>query len=278
MIVVTGARGQVGSQVYAQLEALGADTLPVARSEGRTPSGRPYYVGDLDAPDSLAGALDLAEAVFLYPNFDHRFAELLAGSGVRRVVLLSSSWVEVKPGSLIGAKHRAAEDLLRETGLPFTLLRPDTFMTNDHFWLSEIAHGTLGTAFPDALTAPIACADIAAVAVAALRDGTFENESLLLTGDEELSQRFRLEAVAARLGVPVTLDVLDEDEMLRRYARYMPEPVAEDMIDGMRKSLAAPLARAGGFARATGRPALRYRDWLISEESRFVPRGVTAGV
>lgn len=269
MIVVTGARGQVGSRVNTMLEQLGVDTLPVARTEGRTAGGRPFHVADLARPDTLAAALRAADQLFLYPDFGADLAELLAASRLRRVVLLSSSWVEVNPATAIADKHRRAEALLASTGVEFTILRPDTFMTNDHFWLPELRQGTVATAFPEALTAPIACADIAATAVAALHTGRFGGDRLLITGDEALTQRERIVRIAGVLGTPVEVDVIGEDAMRERFGRFMPQVSADEMIDGMTESLAAPLAPEGGFARVMGRPAVRYDDWLRGDESRF---------
>jgi len=271
MIVVTGARGQVGSRVNDLLEGLSLKTIPVSRVEGRTPGGQPYHVGDLSRPETLAEPLEAADQVFLYPDFDRDLVALLAASRVRRVVLLSSSWVEVNPGTAIAEKHRRAEEMLLDAGIESTVLRPDTFMTNDHFWFPEVASGTVATAFPEALTAPIACADIAATAVEALHHGSFANESLLITGDEALTQRERIQAIADRLGTPVAVDVIDEGLMRERFSRFMPAVSANEMIDGMLHARTEPLAAAGGFARAIGRPAVRYRDWLGGDESRYHP-------
>jgi uncharacterized protein YbjT (DUF2867 family) len=269
MILVTGARGQVGSRVNTMLENLSVDTIPVARQETTTTSGRPCYVGDLSRPETMREALDQSDQIFLYPDFGIEFVELMAEAKPGRVVLLSSSWVEVNPKTAIADKHARCEDMLRTAGLEYTMLRPDTFMTNDHFWLPEIRQGAVHTAFPQALTAPIACADIARVAVNALLEGSFVNESVLLTGDQTLSQRDRIRVIADHLGTAIQVEVISEEEMRTRFGQLMARAYADEMIDGMLASRDEPLAPAGGFGRATGRSAIRYRDWVGGDESRF---------
>lgn len=270
MIVVTGARGQVGSRVNAVLESLSLPTTPVARTEGRTPGGRRLYVGDMTRASTMRQALAKAEQIFLYPDFDHEFAEMLGASLVRRVVLLSSSWVEAYPDSVIAIKHRKREDMLVELGIPYSILRPDTFMTNDHFWLREVRQGTVHTAFPSAVTAPIACSDIAATAVAALLDGSLASERLLLTGDEVLTQRERIQLIADYRGTTIELDVISEQLMRERFSQLMSPVMANCMIDGMALSRTKPLTGLGGFASAMNRDAVRYQDWLRGNESKFL--------
>lgn len=269
MIVVTGARGQVGSRVNTMLKRASLPTIPVARAEGRTTDGRPFYVGDLTRPSTMKQALAVAEQIFLYPDFDREFVEMLDASRIRRIVLLSSSWVQAYPRSAIAEKHRKREDMLLELGIPYTILRPDTFMTNDHFWLPEIRRGVVRTAFPSALTAPISCRDIAATAAAAIRDGAFANERVLLTGDEVLSQQERVRLISTHLHTSIKVAVIDEWQMRERYSRLMPPPAANCMIDGMRLSETKPLVPAGAFAQIMKHAAMRYQDWLGGDESKF---------
>src|SRR5436190_1271738 len=94
MILVTGATGNVGSELVTQLAAEKQPVRALVRDPGRItlPGEVEVVAGDLDRPASLAPALDGVRALFLLGG--HRDMPGLLGqireAGVRHVVLLSS--------------------------------------------------------------------------------------------------------------------------------------------------------------------------------------------
>jgi uncharacterized protein YbjT (DUF2867 family) len=88
--------------------------------------------------------------------------------------MLSSMAVDVEPEMAIGRLHRQEEKIIEESGLPYTFLRPTTFMQNCKFLWSHTKNqnafslpaGNRKMSFVDAR-------DIAAVDVQALiRNGS----------------------------------------------------------------------------------------------------------
>ncbi|WP_158848779.1 NmrA family NAD(P)-binding protein [Saccharothrix deserti] len=70
MILVTGATGNVGSEVVGALLRAGADVRALVRNENVVlPEGAERAIGDLNDPDSLTPALRDVRGVFLLPGY-----------------------------------------------------------------------------------------------------------------------------------------------------------------------------------------------------------------
>ncbi|MFC7103669.1 SDR family oxidoreductase [Nonomuraea rubra] len=93
-ILVTGATGNVGSHVVAQLASAGIDVRAFARRPERVQPGVEAVQGDLTAPETLEPALKDVESVFLlWPGLSTgNAAEVVSAIAghARRVVYLSA--------------------------------------------------------------------------------------------------------------------------------------------------------------------------------------------
>src|ERR1700677_1467891 len=137
MYLVTGATGHVGGPVARQLDEQGRSARVLVRDPSRAaslPTGIEVAVGDLDDPESVSKAVAGVEAIFL----------MQAGSGIEqtktmiaaardaavpRIVLLSSAGARLLPldANPMAAALAAREQVLRESGLGVTYLRPSAF-------------------------------------------------------------------------------------------------------------------------------------------------------
>ena len=196
MIVVTGARGNIGRPLTSLLATAGLPTRIVVRASdapGPLAPGQEVVVADLDRPQTLDAALTGATHLFLLspgPDGPHQDAGAVAAAqraGVRHVVLLSSLGVE-RGGIGGGEAHAPGDELLRASDLEWTVLRPSEFMTNTRWWLPEItARGTISVPTGGGKVGFVDPADIAAVAFAALTAPGHTGQIYRLTGPEALS-------------------------------------------------------------------------------------------
>ncbi|MEU6718731.1 NAD(P)H-binding protein [Nonomuraea sp. NPDC046802] len=135
MILVAGATGRIGGRVVHQLTAGGAAARALTRrpDDARLPGGAAAMLGDLRVAASVGVALEGVDVAYLFPAPGWPLTDLLANArkaGVRRIVLLSSASLPGGP-SLIERQHRANEDAVRASGMPWTFVRPTAFMAND---------------------------------------------------------------------------------------------------------------------------------------------------
>ena len=234
MILVTGARGNVGRELVSQLTAGGYPVKALVRrpEDGQAlPAGAEAVVGDLNQPATFADALPGVSAIYLLAGYDN-LSELLASAraaGVQRAVLQSSSSV---PGgdtdNAVARYHILSEQAIRESGLDWTFLQPNTFMTNTLEWADAIRAGdTVRAAFPDVAVSTIDPADIAAGAVQALAGERHAGRSYRLSGPEALRPADRVAVLGRVLGRDLRFEGLSDDEARAEMSAAMPQPYVE---------------------------------------------------
>lgn len=145
---------------------------------------------------------------------------------------------------------RALEDVLRESGLEWAILRPGGFASNALWWAETVrAQQVVAAPFGDVGVPIIDPADIAAVAAACLLDDRHTGGVYELTGPEVITPRQQAEAIAAALGSPVRFHELTRDEAKTAMTQSMPAGACR------RHSGHPRLPEPGRAARQPGRPA-----------------------
>jgi len=145
VILVAGATGNAGGAVVRALLDRGGRVRGLVRDDrSALPDGAEAAVGDLNLPETLVPHLDGVTAVFLLSGYDGLGDTLhnMRRAGVERVVLLSSSGAP--SGDLTNAVaryHILSERAVSESGLAWTFLQPNSFMTNTLQWAPQLQKG-----------------------------------------------------------------------------------------------------------------------------------------
>lgn len=251
MILVTGATGNIGSEVVRLLRERGQRMRVLVRDARKLAStdGVEAVVGDLSRPETLPPALDGVTALFLMghanelPEITANVLRAAQQSPLRHVVLISSSTVYAEPEIALGRWHREAEDLLKASGLTYTLLRPGYFSSNAGMWWagSIRAQGAVYLQPSRARTAPIDPRDIAAVAAIALTEPGHEGKTYRLIGPPpHLGSADQVRIVGEALGRPLRIVEVTEaaarEGMLRAgRPAFLVDAVTEAMRSGDRE-------------------------------------------
>ena len=274
MIAITAANGNIGRHLAQTLTTAGIPARLLVRDQDTanttTAGGASQVVtADLDRPATLDAALTGVTQLFLVspgpdtPAQDAAVITAAQRAAVRHIVLLSSLGVEL--GGVGGGRaHAPGEGLLTASGMDWTILRPNEFMTNTRGWLPEIAaRGTISVPTGRGAVGYINPADIAAVAFAALTSPGHAGQIYRLTGPETLSTA----EVATRLGVTLGeeirhVDVPDSVFRTNAHDAHMPDA----MIDLLSEYYAA--VKGGRMAvltpdveQVTGRRPGAFADW-----------------
>ncbi|SDT23249.1 SDR family oxidoreductase [Actinoplanes derwentensis] len=239
MYVVTGATGNVGRTLVSILAAAGAEVTAVSRGRHpvAVPDGVRHHRADLTDPASLRDPLTGADGMFLLvegagAHLD--MAEILrvaTESGVKRVVLQSSQAVGTRPESASHAPLHAIEELVRRSGLGWTILRPGGFASNAFAWAESVrTTRTVAAPFGEVGLPVVDPDDIAAVAAAALRHGFHDGRTYVLTGPALSTPRQRAADLAKALGEPIAFVEQTPDQSRQQMLRFMPAPVVEGTL------------------------------------------------
>ncbi|RAO16689.1 NAD(P)H dehydrogenase (quinone) [Micromonospora noduli] len=228
MIVVTGATGQLGSQIVDRLldrlspDAVGVSVRDVDRAAGLAERGVRVRAADFTDPATLGHAFEGADKVLIVSAairgpgaFVANRAAIDAARAAGASRILYTSHQAASRDSLFAAQptHAATEEHLAGLGIPFTALRNGFYASTLSFSISTALETGRLVAPADGPVSWTAHADLAeAAAVALTDDGVLDGVTAPLTASEMLD----LEAVAAILsditGRSVERVVVDDDQ------------------------------------------------------------------
>lgn len=272
MIVVSGATGNVGRSLVAELIAAGEPVTAVARRIGDedVPPGVRAVAADLGQPETLASAFEGAKALFLLVAGEDPVGVLrqAASAGLAKVVLLSSQGVGTRPETYT---HAAAfEAAVAGAGPAFTILRSGGMASNALAWADPVRrYRTAAAPFADVALPFVDPADVAAVAAAVLREDGHDGATYTLTGPEGTTPRQRAAALAEALGEPVTFVEQSREEALAQMVRFMPRAVAEGTLAILGDPTPEERAAGPDVERLLGRPATPFSTWATRNIAAF---------
>ncbi|MGW7591682.1 NmrA family NAD(P)-binding protein [Streptomyces rubiginosohelvolus] len=279
MILVTGATGAVGREVAGLLAAAGPVRILARRPERLTVRGDGVEVveGAYGDRPALDRALEGVSSLFLVTNSptdpdDERVAGAAAAAGVRHLVKLSMMAVEeAGADDFITRWQRRNEETIRASGVPWTFVRPRTFMSNTLSWAPGIrSAGVVRALYGDA---PVACVDprdVAAVAVAALSGAGHEGRTYAVSGPEAITAREQTAQLSRVLGRPLRFEELGLDAARKALLAKYPRPAAEAFLESAERQRAgAKAAVVPTVEELTGCQARPYRTWAADHADAF---------
>ncbi|MFI6303251.1 NAD(P)H-binding protein [Amycolatopsis thailandensis] len=278
MIVVTGATGNIGRPLTDALVAAGEQVTTVSRHAVEAPEGGRHVVADLAEPAGLESALAGAKALFLLLSGDLHAAgadpaEIIGravASGVRRVVLLSTLGVATRPFGATRIAMRALEDMVRESGVDWAILRPGGFASNALWWAQSVRERQVVAApFGDTGVPIIDPADIGEVAAACLVDDRQLGAVYELTGPAVITPREQAAVLAGALGSPVRFHELTRAEAKAGMVESMPAELADDTLDILSSPSPAELRVSPAVERVLGRPPRSFAEWAARNVAAF---------
>jgi uncharacterized protein YbjT (DUF2867 family) len=274
-IVVTGATGNVGRPLVAELVGAGARVRAVTRTPKTAgfPS-RVEVVGS--APDALRGA----SAVFLNSRAlgDQlpKVVDQCRRAGVTKLVALSAINADDdfsrQPSRFRGDRNKECEQLAVESGLAWVSLRPTVFATNfAGMWSAQIRAGdVVAGPYAAASSAPIVERDISAVAARALLTDELVGQRIPMTGPQAFTNSELVEVVGSVLSRPLQYREAPTDLVRQRFIGL---GFGADFADAYTAMLAETLDKPAlvthDVEKILGRPAIPFAQWVSEHRDLF---------
>ncbi|MFF9685294.1 NAD(P)H-binding protein [Streptomyces sp. NPDC014623] len=269
-IVVTGATGALGRLVVERLLATvpAHQVVAVVRDKEKAAPlaarGVELRIADYDRPGTLAGAFRAGDRVLLVSGSEvgrrvPQHAAVIDAAKAAEVAQLAYTGVLGGPGAgfLLAEEHKATEQLVLDSGLPYTFLRNGWYTENYTANLAPVLeHGAVVANAGDGRVASAARADYADAAAAVLTGEGHLGAAYELSGDVAWSLAEYAAVVAAATGKEIAYKNVParvHQEIL--VGAGVPEPFAAILVD-VDEAIARGLlaATSGDLARLIGRP------------------------
>ena len=204
LIVVVGATGKQGGAVARSLLHRGFRVRALTRNPQKTEAqaladqGAEVVQGDMEDRSSMERALEGAYGVFSVQNFWETGYDREVQQGKTVADAAKAAGVEHFVYSSVGSAHRQTgiphfeskweiEEHVRQIGLPYTILRPTSFMQNWEWTREMILGGTLAQPLdPDKPLQQVAVEDVGVFAAIAFENpDRWIGREVDLAGDEQ---------------------------------------------------------------------------------------------
>ncbi|MCW2586711.1 MAG: NAD(P)-dependent oxidoreductase [Frankiales bacterium] len=269
-LVVTGATGQLGRHVITELLARGVPAGQIVaavrqpeKAADLAAQGVQVRQADYTKPDTLRTAFAGATKILLISSSEvgqraAQHANVIAAAKEAGAGLLAYTSIARADSSTLqlAAEHQATEQLVRDSGLPFVLLRNGWYTENYTGQLAvHLEHGIVGSA-GDGRVSAATRADYAAAAAVVLATDGHEGQVYELGGDTAFTMAEYAAALSAASGKAVTYTDLPVEAYTQVLeGAGLPAPVASVLADADAGVARGELhVTSGDLARLAGRP------------------------
>ena len=287
MILVTAASGMFGSAVVRGLSAAGMSVRATARDLGSLQSlagpGVELVAADMDDPAALDPLMEGIGRVLVNAPMDKEKekreravidAMVRAGNDAQ-IVLLTGG---VQHDDALGDAGRAIEAAMRDSGLPWAIVGPQTVMESNFYpWRPAIQNANAIIACcGDAKIGFVALQDVADAFVAVLTQSVEQNEGreYIITGPEAVTWSDAAESATRALGRPIAFDDMSRDDfraMMISWGAFTDDTVDIGIMfhqDAFREGKAARVT--DDFTTLTGRPGTTVDQWWQQNAEHFL--------
>jgi uncharacterized protein YbjT (DUF2867 family) len=287
-ILVTGASGNIGSEVVKQLLS-NAPEVSIKAAVHSSQNVRKVKDDDrvkviqidYNEPETIREALNGVDKLFLLtpdvPNARDLAVNAVTEAkkaGIRHIVKQSVMGADLEADVGTMRLHRQVEEIIEQSGIPFTFLRPNEFMQNFVNFHSPSIKGNNAFYIPleDAKVSLVDVRDIAAVAVKSLIDeDKHKNKTYLITGPEALSYHQVAETLSSTIGRKINyVNISDEEARAAMKEIGMSDwliNTVSELSDYFRKGKASEISSA--VEEVTGRKPVSFSQFANDYADSF---------
>lgn len=279
-ILVTGASGNIGRPLVQQLKAAGAAVI-AGSSSGKSVDGVPSRHVDFGDVASLQTAFTGVDTLFLLlplvPNKVALAKNAIAAAkaaGVKHIVRSSGAGADPAAGFALPKLQGEIDQLIIESGIAYTLVRPATFMQNfATYFAGMIQGGALYLPQGEGRVSFIDVHDIAAVNATILQNpAAHAGKAYTLTGATALSNAEAVKAIGNAIGKTVSyVAVPDEAAIASMKGMGMDDWTIDQMMSLHQLTAAGYAAGTTDTVRQLiGREPIGFTQFVADHKSAWI--------
>lgn len=232
-ILVIGGTGTVGSQVVRELLARKVVVKVLTRSEDKAkglPTGAEGVIGDLLDPKTVRSVFKGLDSVFMLlpvsTTETHEGLMAVNGmrmAGVEKIVYMSVHNLEQAPHLPHFGSKLPIETVVKASGIPYTILRPNNFFQND-YWFKDamLKYGIYPQPIGDLGLSRVDVRDIAEAAAIACTTPGHEGQIYNLVGPHVHTGKSTAEVWSRALGKTIAYGGNDLDAWEQQSLQFQP--------------------------------------------------------
>ena len=286
-VLITGATGNTGSGLVPKLREAGVEVRAFVRDEAKAQAlkdiGVEVVLGDLDRPETIEPAVEGVDKIYLLtwngPTQEKQVENVLnaAKKAGNPHIVRHSMWGSEK--SRIIQQGERAEQAIKSSGLPWTLLKPTFFMQNTMMAAQTIkSDGVIYWDTGNGKLGMIDVRDIVDSAYAVLTGSGHDGKSYILTGPKAISMQDVANTFSKVLGRDINyVNVPHEASVQSMVSMGFPEWIARgygELMEGFSQGFASQVT--DNVETLTGHPARSFEQFARDYIQVFAAQVSTA--
>lgn len=281
--LIAGATGTNGRMLTSRLATAGYSVRALVRNLSSAQSlvqpNVQLFEGDLNDPATLESAFENVDRAFIataiVPNtvelFQNFFDAAKSTTGAH-ILKFSALGAGDNAQSLVQKQHTDSDTALIESGLPYTILRPNSFYQNMLWSAASISTtGQFYLPLANAKQSIVDVRDLTEVAFQSLVTTEHQGKIYELTGPESLSYHDVAQQLSSLIGKAVTyVPISDEVALQGMVDSGMPEWTASALTELYGAFATGEYADTNdNIQMITGKPTITFAAWAEEHKSAF---------
>jgi uncharacterized protein YbjT (DUF2867 family) len=247
-ILITGATGNIGTQLTKELTAKGASFYLMTSKPSDALNTRVASFNDVSSlTKAFTGIKTLFVLLPLVANkldLARNVATAAKAAGVQHIVRSSGAGADPESGFALPRLQGKVDEILSATGIQCTFLRPAGFMQNyATFQAGQVKAGLINAAHGDAHKSMVDVRDIAAVAATILiNPSAHAGKVYTLTSNDSLTENESVAILSAAIGKTVRYEAISNEEAITGMKQWGLPPEIIDAMASLNQIIAAGYA------------------------------------
>lgn len=283
MILFTGLTGAVGTEITRLLPEYDIRGRGVIRDPDKAgqlkDAGVEVVCGDLADPVAVAEALQGCDKAFLLManareqlDLEKGFVDAARTAGVGYLVKMSANGADSNSTSLLKRYHGDAEQYVRESGLGYTLVRPNFFMQNMlHIAGSIVTEDKFYMPMRDGQVGIIDVRDVARFILDVLTGNGHDGKTYEITGPELVSFHDIAVRLSEVMGREISYVDVPAEDFKQSLLHWVPDDWYVETVSEMFELTAQGRGAllTDNYTRVTGRAPTTLRQFFRDYSSFF---------